>query len=121
MNDRIKRGDIVRHFKRETLNDEERNANRYLYKVLDFAEHTETGEMFVIYEALYGEFRTYARPYDMFMSEVDREKYPEIRQKYRFETVQVCGDAGKDRHLCRREGSAYKHTGSARGCVLSCT
>jgi len=85
MSDRIKPGDIVQHFKREALTDAELDANKYLYRVLDFAEHTETGEMLVVYMALYGDFRTYARPYDMFMGEVDHEKYPDVRQKYRFE------------------------------------
>ena len=42
----------------------------------------------MVYEALYPPFKTCARPYDMFMSEVDREKYPGIQQKYRFEVVQ---------------------------------
>jgi len=80
-------GDIVQHFKRETLSAEERAANKYLYKVLALAEHTETREMMVVYEALYGDFRTYVRPMEMFLSEVDHEKYPDIKQKYRFEKV----------------------------------
>lgn len=52
---RIHKGDTVRHFKRETLTLEqlEDNINLYLYRVLDFARHTETGELLVIYEALY--------------------------------------------------------------------
>ena len=79
-------GDIVRHFKREWVSPD---TSEYLYKVLAFAQHTETGEQLVIYQALYAPFKVCARPYAMFMSEVDREKYPDIRQKYRFEKVQV--------------------------------
>ena len=75
-------GDIVRHFKREWVSEQ---TSEYLYKVLAFASHTETGERLVIYQALYAPFKTCARPYDMFMSEVDRAKYPQIRPKYRFE------------------------------------
>ena len=78
-------GDIVQHFKRETLNDEERNANKYLYRIIGVAAHTETKEPMMIYQALYDDFGIYARPYEMFMSEVDRAKYPEIKQKWRFE------------------------------------
>ena len=79
-------GDIVRHFKREWVSAE---TSEYLYKVLAFAQHTETGEKLVIYQALYSPFKVCARPYAMFMSEVDREKDPDIKQQYRFEKVQV--------------------------------
>ena len=78
----FKAGDIVQHFKREL---EPAGSGKYLYKIIGSAEHTETGESLMIYQALYGGFGLFARPYDMFMSEVDHEKYPDIRQKYRFE------------------------------------
>ena len=78
-------GDIVRHFKREWVSED---TSEYLYKVLAFASHTETGERLVIYQGMYAPFKICARPYDMFMSEVDREKYPDVKQKYRFEKVE---------------------------------
>jgi len=84
---RLRVGDIVRHFKRETLSEDDLLRNVYLYKIIGFAEHTETGESMVVYQALYGDFGLYVRPYDMFMGKVDRDKYPDIKQEYRFETV----------------------------------
>lgn len=94
MNERINPGDIVAHFKRETLSPEEKNTNKYLYKVIGEAEHTETGEKLMVYMALYDDFRIFARPVEMFTGEVDRDKYPYIRQKYRFEKInQTCDKA----------------------------
>lgn len=86
--ERLNVGDIVQHFKRETLTD--KNNSIYLYKILAFAENTETKERMVVYQALYGGYRdvnfgVYVRPYDMFMGLVDKKKYPDINQTYRFE------------------------------------
>ena len=59
-----------------------------VYRVQMIAEHTETGERFVVYCKM-GETKWYARPLSMFASEVDREKYPNVMQKYRFERVEA--------------------------------
>lgn len=64
-----------------------------LYKVLDIVYDSESNndeeyKRIVVYQALYGENLKWARPYDMFNSLVDKEKYPEVKQKYRFEEVE---------------------------------
>ena len=86
-------GDIVKHFKREQCEANEpalltEEPNMYYYMFRRIATHTETGEKLAIYEAMYAPFETYARPLDMFMSEVDHEKYPDIKQVYRLEKVE---------------------------------
>ena len=90
--DHFKPGDKVKHFKRElsTREDLEKIPNLYLYEIVGLAIHSETREELVIYKALYdkdqaGNYKLYARPAEMFLSEVDHEKYPEVKQEYRFE------------------------------------
>ncbi|MBR2879511.1 MAG: DUF1653 domain-containing protein [Oscillospiraceae bacterium] len=83
------KGDIVRHFKREMLSEETlaKEPNMYLYEIVGQAEHTESGEQLMIYRPLYGEGKLYARPLEMFLSPVDKEKYPGLKQQQRFEKI----------------------------------
>lgn len=71
----IKEGKLYRYFKGNN------------YKVIAIATHSETREKYVVYEALYGDGGVFVRPYDMFASEVDFDKYPDVKQKYRFEEI----------------------------------
>lgn len=87
MNNRFKPGNIVQHFKLELLTEEERADNMYLYEIIGVAIHSETREPMMVYRPLYDDGGLYVRPLEMFLSEVDHEKYPEVKQKYRFEEV----------------------------------
>ena len=85
---RFQPGDTVQHFKRETLDAEALAENRYLYRIVGVATHSETGEQMMVYQPLYDDKGMYVRPLEMFLSEVDHEKYPGVKQKYRFEKVE---------------------------------
>ena len=73
----LKKNGIYKHFKGD------------YYLVEDVATHSETREKYVVYRSLYGESELYIRPYEMFLSKVDKEKYPNVGQEYRFQLQDI--------------------------------
>ena len=82
MNRRPKTGERYRHFKNKES------------EIIDIAIHSETKELMVLYQALYGQGLTYVRPYEMFKEKVDKVKYPNVKQEYRFELQELNSVAG---------------------------
>ena len=74
---RVKINGIYKHFKGD------------FYLVEDIAINSETNEKYVVYRSLYGNNKLYIRPLKMFLSKVDSNKYPDIKQKYRFELQKI--------------------------------
>ncbi len=83
MENELKIHGIYRHFKGD------------YYIVEDVATHSETKDKYVVYRALYGDTNLYIRPYDMFLEKVDKVKYPNVKQEYRFELQHIESVASK--------------------------
>lgn len=77
MQNELKIKGIYKHFKGD------------YYLVEDIAMHSETQEVYVVYRRLYGDLSLWIRPYDMFLSKVDKEKYPNVEQEYRFQLQDI--------------------------------
>lgn len=100
-NTRLKTGDVVVHFKRELLSEEEKRSLKYVYIIEGICLNTDTLDNMVVYRPLYSlddhcKFDCFARPYDDFMGEVDKKRYKNIKQKYKFEKFDSENNTGQE-------------------------
>lgn len=78
-------GTIVSHFKRT----ESKGDNNYLYRVIGIGKNSETLEEQVVYQALYGTNDIWIRPKNEFCEPVDKQKYPDVKQEFKFECYEI--------------------------------
>lgn len=82
--DSLKEGAVISYFERQYCTETQKQHNKHLYRVMGKADHTETGEAMIVYQALYPPYKAYVRPESMFLQKVDTEKYQDCTQKYLF-------------------------------------
>src|SRR5574344_1002093 len=89
-----------------------RNFKGNMYQVITIAVHSETRQEMVVYQGLYGDYGVYCRPVDMFTSEVDHEKYPDVKHKDRFELIRsdAAGKNGRSQTETLASDKTVQHT-----------
>lgn len=71
----VNAGEFYKHFKGQ------------LYQVRALAENSEDNTPMVVYQAMYAPFKIWVRPLSTFLEKLDKEKYPDAAQEYRFERI----------------------------------